>query len=127
MVFSKTLLVLLLAILGTSWIPDGRTNGLASACWSRASQPDRCEQKKNPKVATTEIPKEATIKVPTIDDIPLKDDEFAPLTVGIWVEDKFYRLPNARYYKVEIKEGTARSSTHVPNPFYRGGPIVIKD
>ncbi|KAG8040033.1 hypothetical protein G9C98_001786 [Cotesia typhae] len=119
MVFSKTLLVLLLAILGTSWIPDGRTNGLASACSSRPSQPDRYEQKKDPKVAPT--------KVPTIDDIPLEDDKFAPLTVGIWVEDKFYRLPNARYYKVEIKNDTARSSIHVPNPFYRGGPIVIKD
>ncbi|AEE09470.1 conserved hypothetical protein [Cotesia vestalis bracovirus] len=108
MVFNKTLIVLLLAILGTSWIPDGRSNGLASACWSRTTRPDRCEEKKNPTGATTEIPKEVTTKVPTIDDIPQEDEEFAPLTVGIWVEDKYYRLPNARYYKVEIKEGTAR-------------------
>nr|QZB49041.1 BV-like protein [Cotesia vestalis bracovirus] len=86
MVFNKTLIVLLLAILGTSWIPDGRSNGLASACWSRTTRPDRCEEKKNPTGATTEIPKEVTTKVPTIDDIPQEDEEFAPLTVGIWVE-----------------------------------------
>ncbi|CAH0714944.1 unnamed protein product, partial [Brenthis ino] len=74
MLFSKTLLVLLIAILGTSWIPDGRTNGLASGCWSSVKRPEQCVEKKDP------------TKVSTIDDIPQEDDEFAPLTVGIWYQ-----------------------------------------
>ncbi|CAD6243366.1 GSCOCT00013045001.2-RA-CDS [Cotesia congregata] len=127
MLVSKTLLVLLVAILGTSWVSDGRTNGLASACWSSVKRPDQCVEKKDPTKVSKEVPKGNTTKVCTINDIPQKDDEFAPLTVGIWVEDKYYRLPNARFYKVEIKEGTARSFTHVPNPYYRGRRIIIKD
>nr|CCQ19274.1 conserved hypothetical protein BV16 [Cotesia sesamiae Kitale bracovirus] len=131
MLLNKTLLILLIAILGTSWLPDGRTNGLASAWFWDSKIKVQCLNTNDPTAVTTEVPKDvlkkATTKVPTIDDIPLEDDEFALLTVGIWVVDKYYRLPNAPYYKLDIKEGTSRSSTHLPNPFYKGGPIIIKD
>ncbi|CAD6243368.1 GSCOCT00013046001.2-RA-CDS [Cotesia congregata] len=133
MLFSKTLLVLLLAILGTSWLPDGRNNGLASAWFWNTKTKIQIECVKNnvSTGVTTEVPKEVikggTAKVLTIGEIPQEDDEFAPLTAGIWVANEYYRLPNAPFYKVEIKEGTARSFTHVPNPYYRGGSIIIKD
>ncbi|KAH0536597.1 hypothetical protein KQX54_000397 [Cotesia glomerata] len=83
----------------------------------------------HPKEFQVEVP--LTIQCPdknqVIYKIELEFEEFTPLTVGIWIRETYYWLPIAPYYIIEIKNGTDLATYHIPNVFYRGGPVVIRD
>ncbi|CAD6242938.1 GSCOCT00009603001.2-RA-CDS [Cotesia congregata] len=117
MLSSKSLLLLLVAVLGSSWIFDGGSNGVAYACWSSSEVPQ------------TEVT--STIQCPgkkqVIYKINLEYEEFTPLTVGIWIGETYYRLPIAPYYIIEIKNGMDLSTYHIYNVFYRGETVAIRD
>nr|ACE75130.1 conserved hypothetical protein [Glyptapanteles flavicoxis] len=103
MLFTKTLFVFLVAIFGTSLVPEGRTNGLVSAHSLSARSLDRYRK----------------AMVPTTYDVPPEDKEFTPLTIGIWAGELYYRLPNAPFCTFVISEGMQNLTTYIPNPFYQ--------
>lgn len=84
-------------------VPGGRTNGLVSAHSLSARSLDRYGK---------------AIVLAT-HDVPPEDEEFTPLTVGIWAGKMYYRLPNAPFYVVVIKEGIQNLTKFIPNPFYQ--------
>ncbi|CAD6242940.1 GSCOCT00009604001.2-RA-CDS [Cotesia congregata] len=113
---SKSLLLLLVAVLGSSWICGGGSNGLAYACPSSSEVPQ------------TEVPSKIQcpeIIIPTIYDLSPEVGNNS-VTVGIRIGATYHRLPNAPFYRVEMREGSSSSSIPVKNTYYEKEKIVNK-
>lgn len=82
---------------------DGAPNGLASACNSIL------KRRVNPEGKADLI----------IDDVPGDPSDDADLHIGIWINKKYYPLPSAPDYTVEIKKHKGISTTFISNPYYR--------
>ncbi|KAG8040340.1 hypothetical protein G9C98_000911 [Cotesia typhae] len=118
MLSNKSLLVLLVAILGFSWNFEGGFNGLVYACPSSSKEEPRTEA---PPII------QCPDKNQVIYKINLEYKELTPLTVGIWIGETYYQLPIVPYYIIEIKNGMGQAIHHIPNVFYRGKTIIIRD
>ncbi|XP_050563686.1 uncharacterized protein LOC126913059 [Spodoptera frugiperda] len=114
MLFSKSLFVLLVATIGPQWFSENKSNGLASACLSSSSPPPRQQSPKHEG------------RVLSIDDIPPQPN--GPIKVGLYIEDKYYTLPVASYYRIEFHKDDSVSSSLFTNPFQSTkGPIIFND